>query len=102
MTILNFSYRTNRSKENKIVSTFLFFFFKYFYSNHTQIGGTLTGITTPGLSGPENNDYKGILNIPQSSRIGTSPSDGLLSYPEHKLFFDDVILYKISNFNTLK
>ena len=40
---------------------------------------------TPGQSGPESNDNEGVLYIPQSSRTGASPSDGLMSYPRHLL-----------------
>ena len=38
-----------------------------------------------GKSGPEINGNKGILLIPQSSRIGALLSDGLVSYPGHLL-----------------
>ena len=43
---------------------------------------TLIGTITPGQSGPGN---EGALYIPQSSRTGASPSDGLMSYPGHVL-----------------
>ena len=36
-------------------------------------------------SGPGNNGYEGILHIPQNSRSGASPSNGLVSYPGHLL-----------------
>ena len=40
--------------------------------------------TTPGQSGRGSDDDEGVLYIPQSSSItGASPSDCLLSYPEH-------------------
>ena len=39
------------------------------------IDGTLTGTTTPGQSVPGSNGDEGVLNIPQTSRTGTSPSD---------------------------
>ena len=45
----------------------------------------LTGTTTPGQSGYESNGKEGVLHIPQSSRTVASPSDGLVSYPEHLL-----------------
>ena len=41
--------------------------------------GTLTDITSPGQSGPESNGTEEVLHIPQSSRTGASPSDGLVS-----------------------
>ena len=45
---------------------------------------TLSGATSPGLSGPGNDGIKGVLQIPQSSSInGTSPSDCLVSYLGH-------------------
>ena len=46
---------------------------------------TLSGVTTPGQSGPVNDDIEGVLHIPHSSSItGTSPPGYLLergSYP---------------------
>ena len=40
----------------------------------------------PGQSGPGSDGDEGVLRIPQSSSIaGTSPSDCLVSYPEHSL-----------------
>ena len=43
------------------------------------INGTLTDTTTPGQSGLESNSNEGVLHIPQSFRIGASPSNpGLL------------------------
>ena len=48
--------------------------------------GPLSGATKPGQSGPGNNGNKRVLRIPQSFSItGTSPSDGLVSYPVHWL-----------------
>ena len=42
--------------------------------------------TQSGQNGPESDGNERILRIPQSSRItGGSPSDCLLSYPEHSL-----------------
>ena len=41
---------------------------------------TLSGTTTLGQSGPGNNGSEGVLDIPQSSRAGASPSDSLVSY----------------------
>ena len=46
---------------------------------------TLTGTSTPGQSGPGGNGNEEVLHIPKSSRTGTSPSDGLVSYPGHSL-----------------
>ena len=38
--------------------------------------GSLSGATTPGLSGPGNDGNEGVLHIPLSPTItGTSPSD---------------------------
>ena len=39
----------------------------------------LTGTTTPSLSEPGSNGNEGALHIPQSSRTGILPSDGLVS-----------------------
>ena len=48
--------------------------------------GPLSGATTPGQSGPGSDGNEGVLPILQSSSIaGTSPSDCLVSYPEHSL-----------------
>ena len=43
------------------------------------INKTLSGANTPGQSWSESNGNKKALHIPQISRAGTSPSDGLLS-----------------------
>ena len=40
---------------------------------------TLTGTTTPGQSGPGSSGNEQVLHIPQSSRIGATPSDSLVS-----------------------
>ena len=46
----------------------------------------LSGATTPGQSGHGSDGNEGVLHIPQSSSTaGTSPSDCLVSYPEHSL-----------------
>ena len=45
---------------------------------------TLSSATTPG-SEPGRNSNKEVFYIPQSSRAGALPSDGLMSYPEHLL-----------------
>ena len=50
------------------------------------IDRTLSGATTPGQSGPENDGNKGVLHISQSSNItGALALDGLMSYPRHTL-----------------
>ena len=50
------------------------------FSSIWPIDKTLSGATTPSLSGPRNDDNEGILHIPQNSSItGTSPSDIELS-----------------------
>ena len=47
---------------------------------------TLSGATTPGQSGPRNDDNEEVLHILQSSSItGTSPSGCLVSYPGQSL-----------------
>ena len=47
---------------------------------------TLSGVTTPGLSGLGSNGNEGVLRIPQSSSIiGSSPSDCLVSYQGHSV-----------------
>ena len=45
------------------------------------IDRTLSGATTLGQSGPGNNGNDGVLHIPQISKAGTSPSNGLMLYP---------------------
>ena len=50
------------------------------------IDRTLSGSTTPGQSRPGSDRNEGVLSIRQRSSIaGTSPSDYLVSYPEHLL-----------------
>ena len=56
------------------------------FSSIWPIDRTLSGATTPGLSGPGSDGNEGVLHIPQASRIiGTSPSDCFVSYPGHSL-----------------
>ena len=46
------------------------------------IDKTLSGDITPGQSGSGNNDSEGVRHIPQISKVGTSPSDGVTSYQD--------------------
>ena len=47
---------------------------------------TLSGVTTPGQSGPESDSNEGVACISQSySIIGTSTSDCLVTYPGYSL-----------------
>ena len=60
------------------------------YDDNNYTTGTsdraLSGATIPGQSGPGSNGNEEVLCIPQSSNItGTSPSNSLMSYPEHLL-----------------
>ena len=50
-----------------------------------SIDETLTDTITPGQSKPGVNDNESVLHIPQISKTGVSPSDGLVSYPDHSL-----------------
>ena len=50
-----------------------------------SIDRILSGATTLGQSGPGSNCNEGVLHILQSSKIGASPSDCLLSYLRHLL-----------------
>ena len=51
------------------------------------IDRALPGTAIPGQSGPVSDGIKGVLCIPQSSRIiEASPSDCLVSYPGHTLW----------------
>ena len=43
---------------------------------------TLSGATTLGQSGPENEYNEVVLHTPQHSKTGASLSDSLMSYPE--------------------
>ena len=45
----------------------------------------ISGVTTPGRSGPGSNANEGVLHIPQISKAGPSLWDGLMSYPRHSL-----------------
>ena len=49
------------------------------------IDRTLSGATTPSLSGPGSNDNEGVLHIPPNCNTGGLPSDGLMSYPGQSL-----------------
>ena len=49
------------------------------------IDRTLLGATTLGQSVPESNGNEGVLYIPQISKAGVLPSNGLMSYPGHLL-----------------
>ena len=50
------------------------------------IDRTLSGATNPDQSGPGSDGNKGVIHIPQNSIITeASPSDCLVSYPEHSL-----------------
>ena len=52
----------------------------------SPIDRVLSGATNPKQSGPTSDGHNEALRIPQSSSItGTSPSDCLVSYPEHSL-----------------
>ena len=56
------------------------------FSSIWPIDRTLSRATTLALNGPRSNGNKGVLCITQSSSItGASPSDCLVSYPEHLL-----------------
>ena len=56
------------------------------FSSIWPIDRTLSGATTPGKSGLGSDGNKEVLRVSQSSSItGTSPSDCLVSYPEHSL-----------------
>ena len=46
---------------------------------------TLSGITTPGQSGPGSNGNEEVLHIRQISEPGASPLDGLMLYSGHSL-----------------
>ena len=68
--------------------------FKFKNSKHSKprfssiwpIDRTLSGAATPGQSGPGSDGNEEVLRISQSFSItGTSPTDCLMSYPEHSL-----------------
>ena len=58
---------------------------KWLNSFFLSLDGTLTGSSTSDQGGPESNSNKGVHHILWSSRAGTLPSDGLMSYPGHSL-----------------
>ena len=58
---------------------------KWLNSSIWPINGTLTGVTTPCQRGPGSNSNEEVLHIFQSSSTEFSPSDSLVSYPEHTL-----------------
>ena len=49
------------------------------------IDRTLSGNTSPGQSELGSNGNECGVHIPQSSKIGASPSDVLMSYPKHSV-----------------
>ena len=51
------------------------------FSSIWPIDKTLSGAATPGQSEPGSDGNEGVLSVPQSSSIGTSPLDCLVSYP---------------------
>ena len=56
------------------------------FSSIWPIDRIISGVTSLGQREPESDGYEGVLHIPQSSsNTGTSPSDCLVSYPEHSL-----------------
>ena len=55
---------------------------KQFY---LTIDRNLSDATTPGQRGLGSNGIEGVLYIPQSSKIGTSPSEALIKYPGYSL-----------------
>ena len=56
------------------------------FTSIRPIDRTLSGDTSPGLSGPRSDGNKGVICIPQSSsKTGASPSDYLVSYTGHSL-----------------
>ena len=58
------------------------------FSSIQFMNRALSGATTPGQSESGSDGNEGELLIPQRSSIaGTSPSDRLVSYPGHWLFF---------------
>ena len=59
------------------------------WSNSTTwlLNRILSGATTSSQSRPENNGNERILHLPQISKAGALPSDGLMSYPGHSLWW---------------
>ena len=56
------------------------------FTSIRPIDRTILGATTPGQNGPGSDSNEEILHIPQCSSITeASPSDCLVSYPEHSL-----------------
>ena len=45
-----------------------------------SIDRILSGVTTPGQSGPGGNDNEGVFHIPERTTSGASSSDGFVSY----------------------
>ena len=74
----------NGAKYCYVALTIQFNISNFAHSSIWSINRTLLGTTTPGQSGSGSNGNEGVLQIPQSFRIGTS-SDGLVSYPGHTL-----------------
>ena len=56
------------------------------------IDRTLSGATNMGQSGPGSNGKEGVFYIPQTSKTGASPSDGLMSYLGHSQRYSRCVL----------
>ena len=74
-------------------------YFKQFiftqFSSFWPIDRILSGVTTPGQSGPGSDSNERVLRIPQSSSItGTSPSDCLVLYPGYSFGVGVLPLYR--------
>ena len=52
--------------------------------------------TTPCKSGPGCNGNEGVFHISQIFKAGTTPSDGLMSYPGHSLRETVGVFYSLS------
>ena len=73
-------------KPNSVFIQTILFSISTHFCSILPINRTLSGTTTPGLSGPGSDGNEGVLCISRSSSItGSSPSDCLVSYPGHFL-----------------
>ena len=68
--------------------------FTHIVCSNWLIDGTKSVATPLVQRGPGSNDNEGVLHVPQSSKIGALPSDGLLSYPGHPNNWEYHIEYK--------
>ena len=68
--------------------------------SNLNVHKTLSGATTPRQSETRSNVNEGVLQIPQFSDTGASPSNGFVSYPEQSLGSGSYLSAKMQSVNS--